>query len=195
MAGCTQYLGQITTGKGPKFYCFEYILQQPPYSHPTLHSQYRIRLDHSPPGHPWGPSWEAERGFQFGFKGPPSCPDPPAHGSDLGTAGGGCEGTGPVLGWSEEQALVEICVAHRFVAPSPSSASHPSTPTEFLVYKIVPPAPTATLWGLRNPGTHSPYRGKEGRARAGRRGLRREGVGRGKWQRTGRGSRLYFLFL
>lgn len=65
----------------------------------------------------------------------------------------------------------------RFVAhrrhPSPSSASNPTTPTEFLVYKIVPPAPAATLWGIRNPGTHSPRRGKEGGVRAGEGGVRR----------------------
>lgn len=119
-------------------------------------------------------------------------PDPPAHGSDLGPLGVGVRdwtSTGVEWGTGTCRDLWPIDSQ----PPSPSSASHPTTPTEFLVYKIVPPAPTATLWGLRNPGTHSPYRGKEGRVRAGR-GLRREGVGRGKWQRTGRGSRLYFLF-
>jgi hypothetical protein len=42
-------------------------------------------------------------------------------------------------------------------------------------HKIVPPSPAVTLWGTKNPGTHSPWRGKKGRVGAGGGGYNREG--------------------
>ena len=51
--------------------------------------------------------------------------------------------------------------------PCPSLLPPHHPPQNFWFIKFVPPAPAATGGGVRNPGTHSPGRGKKGRVRAG----------------------------